>query len=180
MSEQELEKLKYPIGRMQFDPNVTEAARLARIDGAAALPGQLRAAVAGLSDEQLDTLYRPGGWTVRQVAHHIADASMTMYTRFKLALTEDKPLVKMFEENEWVKLVDSATLSVEPALLMLDGLHQRIDAVLRSLPASAFETTKFVHPVNGEMNLDQLLAFFSWHGRHHTAQITALRERMGW
>ncbi|MFD0674172.1 YfiT family bacillithiol transferase [Cohnella sp. GCM10027633] len=179
MSEQELERLKYPIGRVSFDPNVTEEARASRIEGAAAIPAGLRAAVAGLNDEQLDTLYRPGGWTVRQVAHHTADASMTMYTRFKLALTEEKPLVKTFEENEWVKLVDSAKLPVEPALLMLDGLHARIDAVLRSLPASAFSTT-FLHPANGEMTLDQLLSYFAWHGKHHTAQITALRERSGW
>lgn len=179
MDDATLEQLKYPIGKHQYDPNVTEEARQARIELAAGIPSLAREAVAGLGDEQLDTLYRPGGWTVRQVVHHMADASMTMYTRFKLALTEDKPLVKTFEESAWVELADSKRLPVDPALQMLEGVHVRIDAVLRSLPASAF-ATPFVHPANGEMTLDQLLSYFSWHGKHHAAQITALRERMGW
>ncbi|MBO9599503.1 MAG: putative metal-dependent hydrolase, partial [Cohnella sp.] len=158
---------------------VSEQVRQARIEDAAATAIELRKAVAGLTDEQLDTPYRPDGWTVRQVAHHVADASMTMYARFKLALTEPKPLVKTFEESEWVKLADSATMPVEPSLLILEGLHARIDTVLRSLPAEAFSTT-FMHPANGEMTLDKLLAYFAWHGKHHIAHITSLRDRMGW
>jgi uncharacterized damage-inducible protein DinB len=173
-----LEQLRYPIGKFQFDPNVTEDIRQSRIRDAAETAVRLRAAVAGLNDEQLDTPYRPEGWTVRQVVHHVADASANMYFRFKLALTEPTPQVKTFEENEWVKLADSA-LPPEPSLVMLEGVHARIDALLRSLPTEIFRVS-FMHPANGEMSLDLLLAYLSWHGKNHTAQITSLRERMGW
>ncbi|WP_174887612.1 YfiT family bacillithiol transferase [Cohnella herbarum] len=175
----DLEQLKYPIGKFQFDESTAGELRLSRIEELAATVVRLRQAVEGLSDEQLDTPYRPDGWTARQVAHHMADASMNGFIRAKLALTENQPLVKTFEENEWVKLHDSNRLPIEPSLRMLEGIHERMDALLRSLPPESFSLA-FRHPVSGLNSLDKLLAYFAWHGKHHTAHITSLRLREGW
>ncbi|MFC5471697.1 YfiT family bacillithiol transferase [Cohnella suwonensis] len=177
--EMDLESLKYPIGKFSFDAESFPAERQQRIDELAETASRLRAAVAGLTAEQLDTPYRPGGWTARQVAHHIADASMNGFMRAKLALTEEKPLIKTFEENLWVDLPDTAKLPVEPSLRMLEGIHERLDALLRSLPEESF-AKGFQHPATGYNTLDRLVAYFSWHGKHHAAHITSLRERNGW
>jgi uncharacterized damage-inducible protein DinB len=175
----DLEQLKYPIGKFQYDGNTSPQQRQQRIEELAATASRLRQAVEGLSEEQLDTPYRPGGWTVRQVVHHVADASMNGFIRAKLALTEQQPLVKTFEENDWVNLPDSNRLAVEPSLKMLEGIHERMDTLMRSLPAESFSIS-FQHPVSGLNTLDRLLAYFAWHGKQHTAHITSLRQRKGW
>jgi hypothetical protein len=174
-----LEQLKYPIGKFQYDGNTSPEQRKQRIEELAATATRLRGAVEGLSDAQLDTPYRPGGWTVRQVVHHVADASMNGFIRAKLALTEQQPLVKTFKENDWVELVDSKQLPVEPSLKMLEGIHERLDALLRTLPPESFSLA-FLHPVSGLNPLDWLLAYFAWHGKQHAAHISSLRQREGW
>lgn len=149
------------------------------IDQIAAAPERLREAVAGLSQEQLDTPYRPGGWTARQVAHHIPDSHVNAYVRFKLALTETEPALRTYEESEWAKLPDTAATPVEVSLQLLDALHRRWVTLLRSLSEKDFARTAR-HPSWGLVTVDLLLAQYAWHGRHHVAHITSLRERMGW
>ena len=170
--------LRYPIGRLDRRPTLTPAERRAAIDALAMAPEALRAAVRGLSEEQLDTPYRPGGWTVRQLVHHVADSHMNAYIRFKLGLTEDDPTIKPYDQDAWVALADSA-LPVAVSLDLLGAVHTRLVALLRAAPDEAVSRT-IQHPENGPMTLDQMLGVYSWHGRHHTAHITALRERMGW
>lgn len=170
--------LRYPIGRVDRRPVLTPAERRAAIDALAAAPDALRAAVRGLTDEQLDTPYRPGGWTARQLVHHVADSHLNAYTRFRLGLTEDNPTIKPYDQDSWVTLPDCA-LPVAVSLDLLDALHTRLVALLRATPEDALART-IQHPENGPMTLDQMLGVYSWHGRHHTAHITALRERMGW
>jgi hypothetical protein len=149
------------------------------IDQIAEAPARLRAAVEGLTPEQLETPYRPDGWTVRQVAHHVADSHLNAYVRFKLALTEDEPGIKTYKEALWAELADTREVPVEVSLTLLETLHRRWVALLRSLSAADFERT-VRHPDHGVLNLNQLVGMYSWHGRHHVAHITALRERMGW
>jgi uncharacterized damage-inducible protein DinB len=175
----DLEKIKYPIGKFSYDGIASAELRQQRIEELASTPAIIRRAIEELSDAQLDTPYRPGGWTVRQVVHHTADASITCFTRIKLTLTEPQPLVKTFEENEWVKLPDSNQLPVEASLKLLEGLHERLDALMRSLSTESFSLA-FQHPASGLNTLDRLLAYFAWHGLHHTAHITSLRKREGW
>lgn len=170
--------LRYPIGRLDRRPTLTTAERRAAIDAMAAAPEALRAAVRGLTDERLDTPYRPGGWTVRQLVHHVADSHLNAYTRFRLGLTEENPVIKPYDQDAWVALPDAA-LPVAVSLDLLDAVHARLVALLRATPDDSFSRT-IQHPENGPMTLDQLLGVYSWHGRHHTAHITALRERMGW
>lgn len=170
--------LRYPIGRAERRPALTTAERRAAIDALAAAPEALRTAVRGLSDEQLDTPYRPGGWTVRQLVHHVADSHLNAYTRFKLGLTETDPTIKPYDQDAWVALADSK-LPVAVSLDLLDAVHVRLVALLRATPDDAFSRT-IQHPENGPMTLDQMLGVYSWHGRHHTAHITSLRERTGW
>jgi uncharacterized damage-inducible protein DinB len=170
--------LRYPIGRLERRSTLTTAERRAAIDAMAAAPDALRAAVRGLTDEQLDTPYRPDGWTVRQLVHHVADSHLNAYTRFRLGLTEDNPTIKPYDQDSWVKLPDVA-LPVAVSLDLLDALHTRLVALLRATPDEAFSRT-IQHPENGPMTLDQMLGVYSWHGRHHTAHVTALRERKGW
>ena len=131
-----------------------------------------------MSDEQLDTPYRPGGWTVRQVVHHVADSHMNSFIRFRLALTEDEPTVKPYDEAKWALLKD-AELPVEVSLKLVDGVHHRMVVMLRGLASGDFER-KFRHPQLGLMDLNSNLALYAWHSRHHVAHITALREREGW
>ncbi len=175
----DLELMKYPIGKFHYDGETNAEQRQTRIEELAATASRLRLAVEGLSEEQLDTPYRPDGWTVRQVVHHVADASMNGFIRAKLTLTEQQPLVKTFEENDWVELPDSTRLPVEPSLRMLEGIHERLDALLRSLPSESFSLA-FQHPASGLNTLDRLIAYFAWHGKQHTAHITSLRQREGW
>lgn len=139
---------------------------------------RLRAAVEGLTEAQLDTPYRPGGWTVRQVVHHVPDSHLNAYIRMKLALTEDGPTIKPYDENLWAELSDSR-MPVDASLSLMDALHRRWVTVLRSLQPADFART-FLHPEAGVVSLDRLIALYAWHGRHHVAHITSLRQRMGW
>ncbi len=171
---------RYPIGPFQMETaELTDDARAGFIAQLAAAPAQLRAAVAGLSAEQLDTPYRTGGWTVRQLVHHVADSHINGYIRVKFALTEDAPTIKPYEENDWVKLGDTQTTPVVTSLTLLDALHERWANLFRTLTPAEFART-FRHPDLGMVSLDKQLALYAWHGRHHTAHATSLRERMGW
>jgi hypothetical protein len=171
--------LSYPIGKFNWTQTIAPAERVQLIDDIAAAPAKFREAVRGLDDDQLDTPYRPGGWTVRQVIHHVADSHMNSYIRFRLALTEEQPAVNGYKEEEWAKLHDSQTMPVEISLQLLTALHGRWVDMLGSMPDAAFERT-FRHSERGLIRLDTNLALYSWHSRHHTAHITGLRERMGW
>lgn len=153
--------------------------RRAAIDVIAQTPQRLRAAVHGLDDSQLDTPYRPDGWTVRQLVHHVVDSHMNAYVRVRLALTEQSPTIKTYAEAAWAELTDARDMPIAGSLAMLDALHERLVHLLRAIPAEAFART-LVHPENGPMTIDALLSVYSWHGRHHTAHVTALRERMRW
>ena len=171
--------LRFPIGRYHPVREVSPAVREEWICELESLPENLRNAVAGLSDTQLDTPYRPGGWTVRQVVHHLPDSHMNSYVRFRLALTEDTPSIKAYEEDKWAELPDARKSPIEPSLLLLDGLHQRFTTLLRSLKPEEFAKT-FRHPELGEVRLDWNLGLYAWHSRHHVAQITNLRVRENW
>lgn len=174
-----MENLRYPIGKFRAEADVTDAKRRRCIEEIAGTPDSLRAAVDRLSAEQLDTPYRPGGWTVRQVAHHLPDSHLNAYVRFKLALTEAEPTVKTYDEAAWAELADARTAPVELSLTLLESLHRRWVLVLRSLSPLEFART-FRHPEWGTVTLDWYLQQYAWHGRHHVAHITSLRERMGW
>lgn len=174
-----MDDLRYPVGRFARVDSLTPAARAAAIEDIAATPHRLRAAVAGLDDAQIDTPYRPGGWTVRQVVHHVPDSHMNAYMRFKMGLTEDVPTIKPYDEAAWAGLEDSRSTPIETSLTLLDAIHDRWVRVLRAMSAADFER-KINHPERGEMSLDQLLALYAWHGKHHTAHVTKLRERSGW
>jgi hypothetical protein len=171
--------LRYPIGKFERATRVTESLRNQWIDDIAKAPGLVRAAVAGLSEQQLDTPYRPEGWTVRQVVHHLPDSHLNAYTRFKLALTEDEPTIKPYMEDRWAKLEDGRAAPVDISLALLDSLHRRWVLLLRSMSPTDF-SRKFRHPELGVLTLDTNLGIYAWHGRHHTAHITSLRERNGW
>jgi len=170
---------KYPIGRFQGEENLTDAGRNEMIDEIAALPATLGAAVAGFDEKKFDTPYREGGWTVRQLVHHIADSHINAYVRFKLALTEDEPTIKTYKQESWAEAADSRTAPAEVSLSLLDGVHRRWAILLRAMSAADF-ARKFNHPEHGKMTLERLLGLYAWHGRHHTAHITSLRERNGW
>jgi hypothetical protein len=170
--------LRYPVGKFARPTSFTDASRAAAIANIAAAPANLRRAVQGLSDAQLDTPYRPGGWTVRQVVHHVPDSHMNAYIRLRLALTEDNPTIKPYDENAWAKLAD-AKMPVEVSLKLLEAVHERWVVVLKSLQAADFSRT-LMHPENGPMTIDSLTALYEWHGRHHVAHITELRAREGW
>ncbi len=170
--------LRYPAGRFQAPAAITADDHERYIAEIEDLVEGLRSAIAGFDDSQLDTPYRDGGWTVRQVIHHLADSHMNSFVRFKLALTEDSPVIKPYDEAAWAELADSKQ-PVELSLLLLDGLHRRWVALLRSMSASDYERA-FAHPERGLMRLDVNLALYAWHCRHHTAHITSLRSRMGW
>jgi uncharacterized damage-inducible protein DinB len=174
-----VEDLRYPIGQFELGTPVDDQQRLALVAQLALAPGELRAAVTDLAPEQLDTPYRPGGWTVRQVVHHLADAQMNWYVRTKLTLTEDQPLVKPYDEARWAATIEALSGPVEPSLLLLDGLYERWTALFRSLTAAQWGRT-MVHPDRGVFSLDATLPMHVWHGRHHTAHITELRKRMNW
>lgn len=171
--------LRYPIGPWNRKSALTSEERRACIDTIATMPARLRNAVAGLSDAQLDTPYREGGWTVRQVVHHIPDSHLNAYIRTKLALTENEPAIKPFDEAEWAKLADSTATPVETSLALLDALHERWVILLRALAPGEFARTLF-HAENGLMTVDSIAGMYAWHGAHHTAHIIGLRERMRW
>jgi hypothetical protein len=172
--------LRYPIGHFVLEGEISEEQRLIWISDIAQLPVQLAAALEGLDVDQLDTPYRPEGWTVRQVTHHIADSHLNSFTRFKLALTEDQPAVKPYYEERWALLADTLQAPVEQSVALIAALHDRWVYLLRSMTSVDFART-FYHPESLKVyRLDAVLGTYSWHGRHHLAHIIALRERMGW
>jgi uncharacterized damage-inducible protein DinB len=174
-----VEDLRYPIGKFKRPDKLNDAERRAAIDDVAATPEHFKRALKGLTEAQLDTPYREGGWTVRQVAGHVPDSHLNAYIRFKLALTEPQPTIKPYKEGPWSELPDTRGTPVEVMLNLLESLHTRWIVLLRSIaPADWAKTLN--HPENGVMNLDQLLALYAWHGKHHAAHITTLRERMKW
>jgi uncharacterized damage-inducible protein DinB len=170
---------RYPIGRFTPDASPTPESRARHIDEIAALPVRLRNAVKGLSDSQLSTPYREGGWTVRQLLHHVPDSHMNAYIRCKLALTEDSPTIKPYDQEAWAKLPDSALTPVEVSLSLLEAVHTRWVNLLRSLRPEDFQR-KFNHPETGVQTVDSTVALYAWHSNHHLGHVTALRERMRW
>jgi DinB superfamily len=170
---------RYPIGKFSFDGTLTEPQKAKFLDDIEQTPARLEAAIRGLSEKQLDTPYRDGGWTVRQVIHHVPDSHLNSYMRFKLALTEDEPTIRPYLEDRWAELPEAKTAPVGPSLALLSSLHMRWMLMLRALQPADWKRT-FRHPEIGLMTLEKNLALYSWHGRHHVAHITALRERMGW
>jgi len=171
---------RYLIGKFSPPPSISPQDRDSAIEAIAELPRKLRAAVRGLSEAQLDTPYREGGWTLRQTVHHIADSHMQSFGRMRLALTEDWPAICAYQEDQWAELADSRTGSVEPSLNLLEALHARWVVLLRSLDDADWSRRGFQHPVSGKKSIEQAGLTYAWHGRHHTAQIAALRQRMGW
>jgi uncharacterized damage-inducible protein DinB len=178
-SSAEMLSLRYPIGERVRRATHTSASRAAAIDDIAALPGNLRRAVAGLTVAQLDAPYRPGGWTVRQVVHHVADAHMVICVRTKVALTEHSPPVRLWDEVTWAELPDTTTMPIEPSLAIVDAVHARFVYLLKALAPHQFNRS-IEHPVWGTVPVDELVELCAWHGKHHAAQITALRTRTGW
>jgi hypothetical protein len=174
-----LEDLRYPVGKYTRPERLTGPEREAAIAEIAALPARLRAAVAGLADAELDTPYRPGGWTVRQVVHHVPDSHANAYVRFKLGLTEDAPTVRPYEEKLWAELPEAKSAPLEPSLAVLEARHGRWVLALRAVAPGEWERT-LVNPETGRYTLDQLLALYAWHSRHHLAHVTELRRREGW
>ena len=171
--------LRFPIGEFDRNFGVSSEARRERINTIAELPAKLAAAVEGLDDAQLDTEYRPGGWTVRQTVHHVPDSHLNSMIRFKLTLTEDEsPTIRPYYEDRWAELGDSK-LPVEVSLRLVKAIHERWVALLQSMSDEDFTKT-FIHPETGEWTLEGALALYAWHSRHHTAHITRLRERNGW
>ena len=171
--------LRYPIGRFKAVMPVTHELRGAAIDAIERFPQRIREAVTNLTDTQLDTPYRPEGWTVRQVVHHVADSHMNALIRFKLALTEEVPTIKPYDEKAWALLADMK-LPVAVSLALIDGVHTRWVAIIEEMGADQF-SRGFMHPEHGaEMTIDQHLQLYAWHSHHHLAHITELRRREGW
>ncbi len=170
---------RYPVGEPELKSSLTTPEREMAIAQIAVAPAKLRDAVFGLSREQWDTQYRPGGWTVRQVVHHLPDSHLNGYVRAKLVLTENNPPLALYDQALWAELADSRETPVEVSLELLEALHLRWEVLLRSLQPDHFARTG-QHPERGAMTLDQLTGLYAWHGRHHVAHITSLREREGW
>jgi hypothetical protein len=170
---------RYPIGKFSFDGKLTTDQKTQYLNDIEQTPAQLRAAVAGLSEQQLNTPYREGGWTVRQLTHHIPDSHVNAYIRFKLALTEDEPTIRPYMEERWAELPESRQAPVEMSLALLDSLHHRWTIALRNISEPEWKRT-FRHPDLGVVSLERNLALYAWHGRHHVAHVTVLREKMGW
>jgi hypothetical protein len=170
---------RFPVGRFAPPVTITPADRERFLGEIEEAPARLRAAASGLTEVQLDTPYRDGGWTVRQVVHHVPDSHLNSYMRFRLALTEEEPTIRPYLEDRWAELTDARTAPVEVSLALLESLHRRWVLLLRSLTPEQW-TLRFRHPELGVVPLDRNLALYAWHGRHHTAHITSLRERKGW
>lgn len=174
---------RFPIGKFHYqEPHSAEERaqqRKQHIDALAALPREFRHCVKALTEGQLDTPYRDGGWTIRQLIHHIPDSHMNAYVRFKMALTEHDPIIKTYEEQLWAELEDSRDTPIDVSLTMLEALHTRWVVLLRGLNEDQF-ARRFVHPEHGPMSLEKALSLYAWHGVHHTAHVTELRKRKGW
>ena len=177
---EDLEKLRYPIGKFTPTENYTKEYLSEKIGSIASFPERLKKAVSGLTDEQLGTPYRPGGWTIRQVVHHCADSHMNCYIRLKWTLTEDKPTIKYYFEDRWSELPDNRNMPIEPTLSLLEGLHYRIAFVMNHLSQSDLSKS-FIHPEHQkEFQLREIIGLYAWHGNHHLAHITSLKARKGW
>jgi uncharacterized damage-inducible protein DinB len=176
---QAAQDLRFPVGKFRWKGEVNEAEHGELISQIAETPARLREAVKGLTPEQLDTPYRPEGWTVRQVVHHLPDSHLNSYVRFKLGLTEQQPSIKTYDQEAWANLADSKATPVETSLALLEALHERWVNLLRSMSSADFART-LNHPEMGPVTLDRMVALYAWHGRHHVAHITSLRDRMGW
>jgi hypothetical protein len=170
---------RYPIGKWQFTPNMSAQHRAALIQQIAELPAQFRAALKGLTEQQLDTPYREDGWTLRQVAHHVPDSHLNAYVRFKWAVTENGPAIKAYNEKAWAETPEVKATPVSVSLDILESLHQRWVILLNSLKDEDWQR-KIEHPENGTMTLEMMLAIYAWHGRHHTAHVLELRKQKGW
>jgi hypothetical protein len=170
---------RFPIGKFHYEGPPSEAARQAFIADIANAPATLRAALNGLSEPQLDAPYRAGGWTVRQVVHHVPDSHLNAYVRFKLALTEDEPTIKPYAEDRWAELADTKSTPIEVSLVLLESLHDRWVRLLRSLSGEDWRR-QFRHPELGVVPLEKNVALYAWHGKHHVAHVTQLRKRMNW
>jgi uncharacterized damage-inducible protein DinB len=172
--------LRYPIGEFEFVGEISEEQRNKWIDDIEEMPEQLKSAVKDLSEEQLNTPYREGGWTIRQVVHHIADSHMNSLIRFKLALTEEEPSIKPYYEDRWAELGDTIEAPIDLSLSLLEALHKRWVLLLRTMKPADFDST-FYHPQSREATrLDKNLGIYAWHGKHHIAHITSLRSRLDW
>lgn len=174
-----MDDLRYPIGKFELQPFSQQQKEKWLLD-LRFLPDELEAAILNLNEDQFNTPYREGGWTVTQVVHHVADSHINAYTRFKLGLTEENPVIKPYEEGEWAKLDDVQTLPVNISLTLLHALHQRWGAAIRNLRDDQWERTVFHPEQKVKLSLWQLLGSYAWHGKHHVAHITSLRERMKW
>jgi hypothetical protein len=172
-------ELRYPIGGPRRAESLTAQERSAAIEGIRQLPQSLWSAVGAFSQEQLDTPYRPGGWTVRQLVHHVADSHMNAYTRVRLALTEDWPTIFAYQESRWAELKDARSAAVSISLDLLQALHARWAPLFASLDEQAWQRG-YMHPENGRQSVEQAVILYDWHGRHHTAHVTRLAARMGW
>jgi uncharacterized damage-inducible protein DinB len=170
---------RYPVGEFKFDTHNTPEKRIAMINELGGLAASLRSLVRGLSPANLDTPYRSGGWTVRQLTHHLADSSLNWYSRFKMALTEQTPVIKPFDQDAWSALVDARTMPPEVSVNLLESVHARMTAVMRTLKPEDFSRT-MVHPERGEISLDYTLQTLHWHTKHHIAHIERLRKESGW
>jgi uncharacterized damage-inducible protein DinB len=171
--------LRYPIGKLTMDPALDPVRRAAALEDIAAMPEKMKTAVRGLDAAQLDTPYREGGWTVRQVVHHVVDSHMNAYIRCKLIATEPDPPLKAYDEKQWSELADARTMPIDVSLSIIDGVHQRWITFLESLEPADFARTG-IHSERGPMSIDMLLQMYGWHSRHHVAHITELRRRMAW
>ncbi len=174
-----LENVRFPIGRFEEDPQPSRAKHKGWVDQIGAVPGEMRALVQDLSERQLDTPYRPDGWTVRQVVHHLADSHLNAYVRTKLALTEDEPTIKPYDQALWAELPDASAAPIESSMSLLEALHARWVVALRALDGEAFKRT-LNHPEHGVITISWIVQIYSWHGRHHIAHVNALRNKMGW
>jgi len=175
----DLELLRYPTGRFKRQPSISDLERADLITAIAACPDALAQAVDGLSEAQLDTPYREGGWTARQLVHHIFDSHANAFIRFRLALTEDNPRISAYDENAWAHLADSQLVSADVSVKLVAGLHHRWVVMLNGMSEHQFTRT-LEHPENGPMSLDAMLQLYAWHGLHHVRHLTALRERNNW
>ncbi len=180
MTETELETLRYPIGKFSFNAEAGKKEIKQWIADIEELPSHLRKAVVGLNDKQLDTPYREGGWTVRQVVHHLADSHINAYIRIKFALTEEHPTIKPYKEEKWAELDDAKNLPVEVSLSLLESLHERWVYMLRKIAPVDYERTVFHPDSKRDMSIKFLMNLYSWHSKNHTAHITSLRKRMKW
>lgn len=180
MENSALEKLRYPIGKFVKPEVITSEILAKALQTIAAFPDKLKTEVSHLSEAQLETPYRPNGWTIRQVVHHCADSHMNCFIRIKWALTENNPTIKFYYENLWAEGIDNKTMAIEPTLQFLEGLHYRLAFVMKKLSDSDLERT-YLHPENNtEWKLKEVICMYGWHCKHHLAHITALKKGENW